>query len=82
MTGNVTQMVIGNVGNQEAIVLAGFTDQLCAALRLIRECDQPMTQLPDPNMPGAGNPYAQMQAQIKALQEQVAELQKAIGRKK
>ena len=76
------QLLIGNVGNQEAIVLAGFTDQLCAALRLIRECDQPMTQLPDPNMAGAPNPYPQIQAQIKALQDQVAELQKAIGQKK
>ncbi|HEU4418333.1 MAG TPA: hypothetical protein VFT55_05300 [Planctomycetota bacterium] len=77
-----SQLGIGNVGNQEAMVLAGFTDQLCAALRLIRECDQPMTQPPDPNMPGAPNPYPQMQAQIKALQDQVAELQKAIGLKK
>jgi hypothetical protein len=79
---NVGQLVIGNVGNQEAMVLAGFTDQVCAALRLIRECDQPQTQPPDPNMPGAQNPFPQIQAQIKALQEQVAELQKAIGQKK
>ncbi|HZN37503.1 MAG TPA: hypothetical protein VFD82_01800 [Planctomycetota bacterium] len=79
---NIGQLVIGNVGNQEAMVLAGFTDQLCAALRLIRECDQPQTQPPDLNMPGAPNPYPQIQAQIKALQDQVAELQKAIGQKK
>jgi hypothetical protein len=79
---NIGQLVIGNIGNQEAMVLAGFTDQLCAALRLIRECDQPPTQPPDPNMPGTQNPFPQMQAQIKALQDQVAELQKAIGQKK
>ena len=77
-----SQLTIGNVGNQEAMVLMGFTDQLCAALRLIRECDQPPTQPPDPNMPGVQNPFPQMQAQIKALQEQVAELQKALGQKK
>jgi hypothetical protein len=79
---NFGQLTVGNVGNQEAMVLAGFTDQLCAALRLIRECDQPPTQPPDPNMPGSQNPYPQMQAQIKALQDQVAELQKALGQKK
>jgi hypothetical protein len=33
-------------------------------------------------MPGSQNPYPQMQAQIKALQDQVAELQKALGQKK
>ena len=79
---NVAQLLIGNVGNQEAMVLAGFTDQLCAALRLIRECDQPLAQPPDSNLPGAANPYPQIQAQIKALQDQVAELQKTIGQKK
>lgn len=77
-----SQLVIGNVGNQEAFVLMGFTDQICTALRMIRECDQPPTQPPDPNMPGAPNPYPQIQAQIKALQDQVAELQKALGQKK
>ena len=72
-------LMIGSAGTQEALVLAGFTDQLCAAMRLIRECDQPPTQPPDPNMQGGPNPFAPMQAQIKALQEQVAELQKAAG---
>lgn len=75
----IVGLMIGNVGNQEAMVLAGFTDQLCAALRLIRECDQEPVQPPDFNQPGHQNALAALQAQIKALQEQVAELQKAAG---
>jgi hypothetical protein len=50
-------------------------------MRLIRECDVEPTQLPDPMtmQQGGQNPFAPLQAQIKALQEQVAELQKAVG---
>jgi hypothetical protein len=76
-----TQLVIGNVGNNEAMLIAGFTDQVCSAIRLVRACDQPPTQPPDPAMmgPGGQNAFAALQAQVKALQEQVAELQKAVG---
>jgi hypothetical protein len=78
---NMTQLMLGNVGNTEAMLLAGFTDQVCGALRMLRACDQPPTQPPDPMMmgPGGQNAFAALQAQVKALQDQVAELQKAVG---
>jgi hypothetical protein len=64
-----TSLQLGNVGNNAALLLQGFADQVAAAIRLLRECDKP----PPPNQaPELVTRIQQLEQQIQSLQQQLA----------
>jgi type II secretory pathway component GspD/PulD (secretin) len=82
------QLGIGNVGNNEGLILRGIQRDVAAAVRMIQENDKPPG-----NAPGAGGPasapadvaalvarMAAMEKQIEQLKQQVAALQQAAGK--
>jgi uncharacterized coiled-coil protein SlyX len=80
-------LVIGNVGSNTAMLLQGFRDQIAAAIRILRECDTPQKErdLESYQLGQAVQAQqatiAELQAQMRRLQEQVTELQKAAAKK-
>jgi len=72
-----SSLALGNVGNNSAILLMGFRDQVAAAIRMLRECDTPPKEMPV----DAATALAELQSQVKQLQAQVAELKKPAEKK-
>jgi hypothetical protein len=80
-------LVIGNVGNNTAMLLQGFRDQIAAAIRILRECDTPQKErdLESYQLGQAVQTMqatvTELQAQTKRLQEQISELQKSAAKR-
>ena len=60
-------LTIGNVGNNSAMLISGFQDQVAQAIRLVRECDTPPTK----QAPGVEELLNDLLARVKALEEKV-----------
>lgn len=61
-------LTIGNVGNNSAMLVSGFQDQVVQAIRLIRECDTPGPKM----APGIEELLTSLQARVKALEDKFA----------
>jgi hypothetical protein len=80
---NQPGMMFGTAGSNEAILMAGFADQVAASIRMLQQCDQPLQernpelynmQQAVANLQGA---VTDLQARLATAQKQIAELQKA-----
>ena len=66
---NSGALMVGNVGNNRAMLLQGFADQVAAAIRLLRLADVP-----------PGSVSRGMEERMRDLEKRIAELEKKVGR--
>jgi len=68
-TGGIT---IGNVGNNQGLLICGWQHQIATAIRLVLQNDVPP---PEPKAPGLAERLAELEQRLAALEEQVRALQ-------
>lgn len=64
-------LTLGNAGSNRAILLQGFSDQVAAAIRVLRQVDQPAAE----TTPDMEQRLQQLEQQVRALQKALAEKQ-------
>jgi hypothetical protein len=64
------QLTLGNVGNNSAMLLCGYNDQVAAAIRLLKTCDVPPP--PDTTPPALIERIDAVERRLQAIEQKVA----------